>query len=339
MKITINGKEYSKRNVLVVAEMANSHDGDMETARNIIKSSAEAGADAIKIQRIIADEISIPEYSYYEILKNCEMPIESWEELVNYAKELGIMVFADVFGETSLADMERLNLDGYEIHSSDITNPFLIKKVAETGKPLFLYVGGATLEEAEYSVNKAKEYGAKEIIIMHGFQAFPTKMQDSNLERIKMLQEKFGLPVGYAGHLDGDDEMTNFFPLVAMGMDAIIIEKHVGWDRSKKGTDHHSALNPDEFKKHVEFVRRAQDSYGNTEFKLNPAEIEYKKLVKKHILVGADIKQGEEITNEKIHLKRVESDLPFIFVEDVVGKTAAQDIKKNEIMTKEMVVQ
>ena len=335
-KITIKGEEFNSRNTLVIAEMANAHDGNVEIAKKIIKASADGGANAVKVQRILADEISVPGYSYYEILKKCEMPIDEWKGLVEYAKDLGLMVFADVFGETSLADMEQFNLDAYEIHSSDITNSILIKKVAETGKPVFLYVGGASLDDAEYAVAKAKEYGATEIAIMHGFQNFPTKLEDTNLERIRMIQEKFGLPVGYAGHLDGDDELAVPYPLMPMGMNAVIMEKHITWDRSQKGVDYQSSLNPDEFKKFVEYVRRVEKSLGSKEYVLNDGEKEYRKLVRKYILAQKDLKAGDEIKIDDIHLKRVEKDLPFLRVEEVVGKTAARDVPKNEVIVEDM---
>lgn len=334
-KITIRGEEFSKRHPLIIAEMANSHDGSHAVAKKIIKAAADAGVDAIKIQRILANEIAVPGYKYHKLLKKCEMEFSEWKKLVDYAKGAGLMVFADVFGIKSLADMEKLDLDAYEIHPSDITNPALIKAVAGTGKPTILYLGGTTIEEAEYAVWKAKEGGAKEILIMHGFQAFPTKVQDTNLDRIRLFHNEFNLPVGFADHIDGDDKMAVFFPLVALGMGAVAIEKHVCFDRSAKPTDYQSALNPDELKQHVECIRRAQTAFGPDPHLLNEAEIKYKRTVKKHILACTNIPKGHRITEKMLCFKRVDSPLPFLFLEQITGKTAARDIKKNDVVATE----
>ena len=120
----------------------------------------------------------------------------------------------------------------------------------KTQKKIFLSTGGSTLTEVNYAVNMLKE-NRKKPVLLHGFQSYPTKVKDCDLSRIKLFKEIFNnkCEIGYQDHISGDDPLNFIIPKVALGFGARYIEKHITYNRSKKGVDYYSSLEPIEFKK------------------------------------------------------------------------------------------
>ena len=121
----------------VIAEMANSHEGDLLSAKNITECAALAGADAIKFQKFTADELAEPDHENYQLYKKLEMTTKDWTELIKFAKSKNLKVFVDVFGVHSAKVISKLGIDGYKIHSADLSNPYLLKFLARKILPFF----------------------------------------------------------------------------------------------------------------------------------------------------------------------------------------------------------
>ncbi len=117
---------------------------------------------------------------------------------------------------------------------------------------------------------------------MHGFAGFPTKIEDINLQRMKSFQDHFGLGMGYSDHIDGDSPLALHLPLIALGLGATIIEKHITLDKSLKEEDYESAINPDEFSNFISIIRTSYKSLGSKSFEMPVAELDYRQLVKKN---------------------------------------------------------
>ncbi|MCX7048335.1 MAG: N-acetylneuraminate synthase family protein, partial [Candidatus Sumerlaeota bacterium] len=233
--------------VYVIAEMANSHEGRLDTALAICEAAAHAGAHAIKAQVFTADEVAVPSNPNYDLYKRLEMSAEQWAEFIALARKRSLMVFCDVEGFASADMMNALNVDGFKVHASDTKNRPLLKKMAGFGKPVFLSTGGSTWMEIAESIEFLNSSGAAEIILMHGIQNYPTRLSDSSLRRLHFLRERFGLPLGYAPHVDGASPWAIELPLLAAAAGAQALEIHVTMDRSVKGLDYYSALEPKEF--------------------------------------------------------------------------------------------
>ena len=107
--------------------MANSHEGKLSVAKKIVKAASESKANAIKFQKIIADELAEPDHENYQMYKNLEMSKKEWRELVQYSKKLKLKVFVDVFGLKGAKDISKIGIDGVKIHSTDLSNPKLLK--------------------------------------------------------------------------------------------------------------------------------------------------------------------------------------------------------------------
>ena len=314
--------------------MANSHEGKLSLAKKITEKASQSRADAIKFQKFTADELAEPTHEYYPLYKRLEMTNKEWSELVNFAKKKKLKVFVDVFGVQSLKSLSKLRIDGYKIHSADLSNPNLLQFLAKTQKTILLSAAGSLPNEIDEAI-KILSKTSKEIVVMHGFQGYPTKLSDSNLLRIKTLKEKYDLPIGLMDHVSGNSPMSISIPLLGIGLGATIIEKHLTLDRSKKGLDYYSALNPDEFKQLVTLIRKTTISLGKPDLSLSINETKYRLNHKKNPISKIKIRKGTALDEKMFNFQRTKTKQSVSYY-DYKGKIASKDISKGSILTKNL---
>ncbi len=313
---------------VVIAEMANAHEGSPAFARAIVEASAAAGADAVKFQKFTAEELLVPRHPRYRHFKELEMPDAAWAELVDLARRLGLYVLADVFGPNSASLMHRLNIDGYKIHSSDTINHALIRQVAQYGRLVFLSCGGARQIEVMDAVQVLRRTGCEQIVLLHGFQNYPTRLEDTQLRRVRALAAQFGCPVGYADHVAGESEWAVMLPLMAVAAGARVIEKHVTLDRSRKGIDYYSSAEPQELARLVGLLRDAGKGLGGV-YAMSDGELKYLHEVKKLMVAVRDLPAGTRLDESKMTYKRAPSDVHPLKYADVAGRTLQVSLNAN----------
>lgn len=322
--------------VFVIAEMANSHEGSFLSAKQIVQYAYEAKADAIKFQKFCADELVERNHENFALFKKLEMNEKRWIELIKFAKQKHLKVFVDVFGIKSAKFISTLGVDGYKIHTSDMNNPEMLRFLGKSNKPVLVSAAGSFPNEIDESLKILLEK-PKEIVLMHGFQGYPTKLEDLNLLRIKELEKKYCLPVGFMDHVSGDSEMALIAPLLAISLGAKVIEKHITLDRSKKGTDYYSALNPNEFKKLVSLIKMTKQSLGLDQLVLSKNEKKYRLSHRKNILARRSIKKGEILNNSMFIFKRTKQKQESASFFDLENRIASKNIKPREIMSYSMI--
>lgn len=325
---------FSSGKVLIIAEMANSHKGDLARAKKITESAAAAGADAIKYQKFTADELAEPSHQNYQLYKKLEMSIADWKELVNFARTKGLKVLFDVFGVKSASEVSKLGIDGYKIHSSDVTNPHILKFLGLGRKTIFLSAAGCLPNEIDEAIKILSKKRNREIILMHGFQGYPTKVQDLNLHRIATLKKRYELKVGIMDHTSGDSKLARIVPLIGIGFGADVIEKHITLNRSQKGLDYYSALNPDEFTEMVYLIRQTERSLGSYNLELSSNELKYRIVHKKNPVAIKFIKKGSKLTEAMFEFKRTRTKVASIPFYEFAGRVTIKDIAKGEVITK-----
>ena len=304
----------------VIAEMANAHEGSLEKAFGIVDGATRAGADAIKFQCFTAEELLVKKHSMYETFRKLEMPWQHWEKLILYTKEQGLDVLCDVFGLESACRMIDLSPAGLKIHASDLSNTPLLRHVGNSGLPVLLSSGGASWIEIAEAVESLNKAGAHSIVLMHGIQNYPTAIRDCGLLKLRVLAEQFNLPVGYADHVDAEAAEAFWLPLLAVAVGARLIEKHITLDRSKRGTDFYSSLNPDEFARLIAFMRMCEEALGHWSLKLSEAEISYRRSVKKGLVASAPLESCGPIREKDVVLKRIEEENSLVAFPQVLGK-------------------
>lgn len=326
---------FSKNKVFVVAEMANSHEGDLSRAKKITEKASLAGANAIKFQKFYAEDEVERHHKNYNLLKNLEMKDEEWKELITFAKKKNLKVFVDVDGLRSAKAISPLNVDGYKIHASDLNNPFLLEFLSNEKKPILVSSAGSSLNEIEEAVNVLQKI-PKEIVIMHGYQGYPTKINEQNLKRISKFKKRYDFPVGIMDHVDGSSKLAKIIPLLGISLGARVIEKHITLDRSKKGIDYFSALNPDEFKEMVDLIKMTNNCLGTGSFKLSPNELEYRFSHKKNTIAKNSIKKRTKLHDKLFEFKITKNKQYSVPFYEYRGRKSSSNIPKGAIIKSSM---
>lgn len=311
------------RSIEVIAEVANAHQGDPALALKLAEIGFAAGADAVKFQVYFAHELLVRAHPRFEHFRKQSFAPDVWPGLIGAMKAKGAKVYCDVFGVEALEVAASCGADGFKIHAADLGNRPLIEAVAATGKQALLSAGGSTVREIARAVDILARSGRPRPILLHGYQSFPTAVEDSCLERLAWLRSIFGdrCAVGYMDHVDGDDPFAFHLPLVAAGMGAEVIEKHLTLDRAAKGVDYYSSLNPDEFERFVAAIRRTQAAIGSRPDTFTESERSYRKKMKKIWVAARDLPAGHVLSRADMVVKQVpEAPCELVEPEKLLGR-------------------
>ncbi len=315
----------------IIAEIASSHDGDPSLAGDILDHCIETGANAVKFQIFRRDHLMSPHHPGFDNFGEIEIAWPDWHPLLRRAAESPLDLIVEAFDEQSLQLVETLGcVSAYKLPTSDIANPPFMAAVIATAKPFMIGVGGATNAEIEAAVEQVHR-AKRQAVLLHGFQSYPTQLPDTNLARLKYLSG-FGLPVGYADHIDAEDrDLARLVPAMALGAGATVIEKHITDDRSRKGRDHYSALNPDEFKSFVSLIRQLFVAIGNESPDLTEPELRYRHNMKRQAVAGRSIEAGTRIDYDHVDFKRTdEAGIGYRDFANVVGQRLKSDKQSND---------
>ena len=272
-----------------------------------------------------------------ELVKDLdEFGKREFEELTNYCREMGIVFLSSPFDFESVDFLDEF-VDYFQLSSSDLTNIPLIKYVAGKNKPIILSTGASTLKEIKNAVKAIEDVSVVNIALLHSVLSFPTSYEDANLLMIRDLSENFrDYDVGYSDHTISDEDMTVL--TTAFNYGAIILEKHFTLDKSLGGSDHIHSMDPEDvikFKKNLQFLS-VINGYRNKQPVI--CESFMKKEFRKSIVSARDIKKGETIKMDDITFKRPGTGISPEFFEDVLEKTAAENIPKDSLISFEMLI-
>ena len=190
----------NSKSIEIIAEIANTHQGDPNYAYELAVKSIAAGADSIKFQIYFANELLSNKHPKYTHFKKQSFSELTWINLISALRNENIKIYADIFGLNAFKLARKCNLDGFKIHSSDLNNDIILDNISDKKKVYFLSAGGSTIREIYSSI---KLFNQKKIepILMHGFQGYPTQVTDLDLSRISKLKNQFDLPVGIMEHV------------------------------------------------------------------------------------------------------------------------------------------
>lgn len=322
----------NSQEVFIIAEIANAHEGNIDKMLLLIKAAAESKVNAVKFQKYTAEELYTEDHPRFNHFKKMEFTTDQWKKIIDYARALGLLVLADVFGVESANLMMKIGVDGFKVHSSDLLNFPLLDFLKHSRLPVLLSCGGSTKIEIAKALSQLQSEGKMSIVLMHGFQAFPTQIEHTELAAIRDLAESFQLPVGFADHIDGEDPMALHLPLMAVASGSALIEKHITLDRAEKGIDYFSSLNPNEFSELVTLIRKAQSAIGSGKFLSHQDEFEYRKKMKKGLVLTKDCKAGDVIENNIVSFNRVESNVNPVGYDFAIGRKITADLPKGSVL-------
>lgn len=323
-------------NIEVVAEVAQGYEGRAEQARLLILASAAAGADAVKFQLVIADELATNDYVHYALFSSLELADEDWNELRAYAKSLGIKFYLDIFGPESLALAESVSADAVKIHATDMGNASFLERVAASMcRNVILGAGGATRKEITSAIEILQE---KDVIVLLGFQGYPTSTESNHLARISAVRELISrrrqVRLGFADHAEPETLLGLAISAAAIGAGVTVVEKHITLGRGMRLEDHEAALNPDEFGCFVNAVREAQAAIGTVseddDFGMSQEEKDYRLAVRRHVVAARDLSPGEVIEPKDLALKRSSNSSGITSLDEVAGRRLRRAKRQDE---------
>lgn len=327
----------------IVAEMSGNHNGSLDRALKIIEAVKAAGADAIKFQTYTADTITLnvkqgefliddPKSLWagkhlYELYQKAHTPWEWHERLFKKCKELDLIAFSSPFDESAVDFLEKLKVPCYKIASLEIVDLPLIQKVAQTGKPLIISTGGATLTEISEALETARHAGCKDIILLKCTTAYPAAPVDSNLRTIPQLAATFNSLVGLSDHT-----LSLGVPLASIALGCCLIEKHVTLSRKDGGVDSAFSLEPAELEALSKESKIAWQALGKVHFGALPSE----KTSLSHrpsLYFVQDVTKGETVQAQHVRSVRPGNGLPPKYLPKIMGLQLAQNVKKGSPVT------
>lgn len=326
------GHEPSQR-VLLVAEIANAHEGRAASAVRLIRASAEAGCDAIKFQKYYADEMLSPGHPMMSTFARWEWDAGVWSELIETCRAANLTVLMDVFGVRAYQSLAAMPpIDGLKIHAADVSNVPLLDLLAETSCPILIGTGGVSDLDIYQAISRLGR--PERLVLMHGYQAFPCPLEDTALRRIQHLSETFEVAVGLSDHLDADDPFAKVLPLMAVPLGVCCVEKHITLDRASHGVDYQSSLDPDEMAELARWVRQSELALGQAHPPRSDSEAGYRRRFKKSLITKAPVAKGETIRFDHITQCIVDNPPRFsLYQAEALGKTARRNVPMGTILS------
>ncbi len=325
---------------LIIAEAGVNHNGSLETAKQLVLTAKNCGADIVKFQTAKLDSLvskfaEMADYqktntgkteSQKEMLSKLLLSFDEFTELAAYCKEIGIMFLSTPFDIESIHFLNNMQ-DIWKIPSGEITNyPYLVE-IAKTKKQIILSTGMCELDEIKDAVNVLKENGTDDITILHCTTEYPAPFAEVNLNVMETLRKEFGCKVGYSDHTKGIE-----ISLAAVAMGADVIEKHFTLDKNMPGPDHKASLEPFELKALVEGVRNIELAKGSAEKKPTDSEIKNRDVARKSIVAARNILKGEKLTEDNMTTKRPGNGISPMMWNKIIGTVAKRDFMEDELI-------
>jgi len=320
----------------IVAELSANHNGSLKRALDTIEMAKKMGADAVKIQTYTADSLTIDcdkddfyikgglwdGSSLYKLYDGAKTPYEWHAELFSKAKEVGITLFSSPFDGAAVDLLETLNAPAYKIASFELVDLSLIKRVAQTGKPMIMSTGMANLDEISEAVEVARSNGCEELVLLHCVSAYPAPLDQSNVRTVPDLSDRFNVITGLSDHTLGVAAS-----IAATALGANVIEKHFILSRQDKGPDSEFSMEPEELKVLCSETKNAWLSLGNIGYAFKASE-EANVKFRRSLYAVQDIGVGEQLTSDNVRSIRPGFGLPPKHLDDLLGKKATSKIER-----------
>jgi pseudaminic acid synthase len=321
----------------VIAEMSGNHNQSINRAFELVDAAAEAGAHALKLQTYTPDTITFDgnsdefyikdqnslwkDKNLYKLYQQAYTPWEWHKPIFDRAKSKGMLAFSSPFDTTAVDFLESLDVPCYKIASFENTDHILLKKVAQTGKPVIMSTGVASIADIQESVDVLKQNGCKELVLLKCTSTYPASPENTHLLTIPHMRDLYDCQIGLSDHTMGIGASV-----AAVALGACIIEKHFTLSRADGGVDAAFSLEPEELKNLVIESERAFLAMGKVNYALSDKE-KHSLQFKRSLYVVKDMQVGESFTADNVRSIRPANGLHTRHFEEIINKKANQNIK------------
>jgi N,N'-diacetyllegionaminate synthase len=323
----------------IIAETAYNHEGDIKYLHQMIDEIASLKLDAIKFHLLLdLDSYMKKTHPLYRTVKQWIFTENQWNEIFSHAvkKNLKIIALCDDVESIQYLIRKKKKVAALELHATSLNDFFMLREAVKFEGRIILGIGGSSLNDISYAVDFLRHHGKEDILLMYGFQSYPTNYADINLAKMYTIQNLFDLPVGYADHTGYDDPNNVVISISAALMGFPILEKHYTSDPGKERIDYHAAVGKKQMSCIRELMKIAVQVHGSGQITLSEPEKAYGNIgpMKKAIVAKRDINKGEKLSLENLWFKRSpeESTVQQKQFLQLLGSKAKMDIKKDEVI-------
>ncbi len=331
---------------IIVAEVSANHLGSLERALAIVRAVAKSGSTHVKFQTYTADTMTLdvdgPAFrieeghelwggrSLYSLYEEAHTPWEWHAALFDESRRLGLVPFSSPFDTTAVDFLETLSPKLYKVASMEIGDVPLIRRIAQTGRPMVMSTGTATLPEIDEAVEAARDAGCRDITLLLCTSSYPARATDAHLARMAVLRDRYGVPVGVSDHT-----MGTAVSVAATALGAVLIERHVTLRRADGGPDGAFSMEPEELSRLVDETRAASEALGDVKWRTIDAENTSRSL-KRSLYISEDCRAGDVLTPVNLRSIRPAGGLAPKYFEEVLGRRLTTDAERGTPLTWEM---
>lgn len=329
-------------NTYIIAEAGVNHNGNIETAMQMIDAAKNCGCDCIKFQTfhteaLVTKNAKKAEYqiantqnedSQYSMLKKLELTFSDFKLLKEHCEELGIDFMSTPFDKESVDLLEQIDVAVYKMSSGDITNKNLLEYVADTHKPIILSTGMCTMDEVHEAVSWIENRNNRKLTLLHCTSNYPTPYDEVNLNAMLTLDQEFSYPVGYSDHTQGI-----LIPVMAASMGAVVIEKHFTLDKNMEGPDHRASLDSLELAEMVTAIRNVEAARGDGIKRPMTSEMSTRNAARKSLILNKALCKNGIIRSEDLDIKRPGNGIAPKYADQIIGKRLLHDLEAEAVLS------
>ena len=318
----------------IVAEVNTSHNGNIETAKEMVRQAGEAGCSCVKFQSFSPE--SLYSKTYYDenpiakrIVGKFAFSEDQLLEVASYSRDSGIAFSSTPYSQKEVDFLlEKCDVPYIKVASMDCNNYPFLDYIAHTGAPIVLATGMSDMDEVRRAVATIEEAGNNTICLLHCISIYPPDNATIRLNNIVGLRKEFpDYPIGFSDHSIGTEMAA-----AAVALGAAMIEKHFTLDKSKIGMDNQMATEPEEMARLVKNCRNVQVALGTSERIVLEDELEQREKMRRSIIAARDLKTGTQLKEEDMDAKRPGTGIPPENIKDLVGKTLTGDVEKDTLI-------
>ena len=331
----------------IVYEAGPTHDG-LDTAIDLCRLAADAGADAVKFQiidpdRLVADRKQPFSYDIlvdrasgrtetvseplYDLLARRSMPHADWRKLKQYCDTLGLAFFATIGFPDEVDFLQEIGCDSVKIASADINHYPLMRYACTRIPSVQIDTGNASIGEVEAAVDVIRRAGSDNVVIHHCPSGYPARLESINLRIIQTLKTMFDLPIAYSDHTPGRD-----MDIAAIALGANMVEKTITHDRTTRSVEHMFSLEPADMTTFVRAVRDLEQALGATRKRLSDVELRNRAAIRRSAHLTRAARKGEALSTELVEFRRPGHGIGPHEIDTFVGAVFARDMQAGEIV-------
>jgi N-acetylneuraminate synthase len=327
---------------LIVAEVAQAHDGSLGMAHAFIDAVAKAGANAVKFQTHIAaaestaeepwrTKFSLQDVSRYDYWKRMEFTEEQWHGLKRHADERGLVFLSSPFSFEAVELLTRVGVEAWKVPSGETTNTPMLDRMIATGLPIILSTGMSSLDEIDFAVNRVLEAEVS-LVILQCTTAYPCPPEKVGLNMIPFFRERYGCAIGLSDHSG-----TIYPGLAATALGLQFLEVHVTFSREMFGPDVEASITTSELGKLVEGIRFTEKMMANPVDKEAMAQdaTDLRATFTKSVVVRRDLPAGTVLGEADLTLKKPGTGMVAARLPEVIGRRLKRAVAKDTLISED----